>query len=110
MPVVYSKYTANDLVGLINKFAQYFKLPGQRLNRELHLPSMQFAGPGTMLDLRLNSNGCPKYWRQPRDRVDEAAYRHDLEYAAHSDTANRNVKDEIMVQELDAIQIPTLRE
>jgi hypothetical protein len=42
-------------------------------------------------------------------RVDEAAYHHDLAYAAHSDTANRNVADRIMLQELDSIDNPTMR-
>jgi hypothetical protein len=43
---------------------------------------MNFAGPGTRLDQRLNSNGTPKESSKPFDRVGDAAYRHDLAYAA----------------------------
>jgi hypothetical protein len=71
---------------------------------------MNFAGPGTKLEYRLNSDNTPKEWSKPVDRVDEAAYHHDLAYAAHSDTANRNVADRVMLQELDSIDNPTMRE
>jgi hypothetical protein len=44
----------------------------------MHLPGIAFAGPGTRLDLRLNDDGTPKQWSMPVDRVDLAAYHHDL--------------------------------
>jgi hypothetical protein len=62
------------------------------------------------IEYRLNSDKTPKEWSKPVDRVDEAAYHHDLAYAAHSDTANRNVADRVMLQELDSIDNPTMRE
>ena len=71
---------------------------------------MNFAGPGTRLDLRLNDDLTPKEFSKPIDRVDETAYRHDLAYAEHTDTPSRNIADEIMVKELDSVENPTLRE
>lgn len=119
MPIVYkSKYEpqhvsniqGGDLVGTINKLTSYFKLPGQKFEGEMHLPGHSFTGPGTRLELRLNDDGSWKNWSAPVDRVDLAAYHHDLEYAKHSDTANRNIADEAMVRELDSIENPTTRE
>jgi hypothetical protein len=43
----------------------------------------------------------------PVDRIDLAAYHHDMSYATHSDTANRNVADRVMLNELDSISEPT---
>jgi hypothetical protein len=71
---------------------------------------MNWAGPGTRLDLRLNDDGAPKQWSMPVDRVDLAAYHHDMSYAAHSDTINRNVADRVMLNELDSLSDPTARE
>jgi len=42
--------------------------------------------------------------------VDSAAYRHDLAYARHSDTTNRIAADRKMINELDEIPNPTLKE
>ena len=47
---------------------------------KMHLPSMNFAGPGTNLNERLTSTGLYKDWSKPVDRVDNAAYHHDLAY------------------------------
>ena len=41
------------------------------------------------------------------NRVDDAAYRHDLAYVG---TADRNSADRKMIKELDNISNPTLRE
>ena len=45
---------------------------------ELHLPGHNFTGPDTKLDRRLNPDGTPRDWSKPINRVDEAAYHHDL--------------------------------
>ena len=71
------------------------------------LPCHNFTGPGTKLDKRLNADGTPKRWSKPVNRVDDAAYRHDLAYAG---TANRIETDRKMIKELDDISNPTLRE
>ena len=90
--------------GLFNKAVS--KLPF-----ELHLPGHNFTGPGTRLDRRLNSDLTPKEWSKPINRVDTAAYHHDLCYAKHQDTKTRNeVCDREMVRELDEITNPSLRE
>jgi len=86
------------------------KLPWAKFPGELHIPGHSFTGPGTRLDMRLNSDNTPKSWSTPINRVDGASYRHDLEYAKHSDVAKRNEADRKMIRELDSIKKPTLRE
>lgn len=111
MPIVYnSLQTGGDIVGSLSKITDKIKFPFQKFPGEMHLFGHSFTGPGTRLDLRLNDDMTPKDWSRPVDRVDLAAYYHDLAYTAHSDTANRNIADEIMVRDLDAIDNPTLRE
>ena len=44
------------------------------------------------------------------DRVDNAAYYHDLAYNQHTDTASRNVADRAMINDLNNIPNPSLRE
>ena len=78
---------------------------------EMHLPGHNFTGPGTKLKKRLNPDLTPKKWSEPVNRVDEAAYHHDLCYLKNDDTATRNaVCDKNMLKELKGIYNPTLRE
>ena len=51
-----------------------------KLPFEMHLPGHNFAGPGTKLYKRLNPDGTPKEWSIPINRVDNAAYHHDICY------------------------------
>ncbi len=82
-----------------------------KLPFEMHLPGHQFTGPGTKLDKRLNADGTPKEWSKPINRVDSAAYHHDLCYAKNQDTETRNqVCDKDMLSQLEGIYDPTLRE
>jgi hypothetical protein len=99
-----------DLVSSMNSLTSSIKLPWTKFPGEMHLPGHSFTGPGTRLDLRLNPDGSYKEWSKPVDRVDNAAYHHDLAYAEHADTASRNVADREMVNELNNIQNPTMRE
>ena len=99
-----------DLVGSLNSLTSNIKLPWTKFPGEMHLPGHSFTGPGTRLDLRLNPDGSYKEWSKPVDRVDNAAYHHDLAYAEHPDTASRNVADREMVNELNNIENPTVRE
>jgi Phospholipase A2-like domain len=46
-----------------------------------------------------NDDGTPKEWSQPVDRVDQAAYYHDLAYNEYKDTENRNIADREMLQQ-----------
>ena len=57
-----------------------------KLPFEMHLPGHNFTGPGTKLYNRLNPDGTPKKWSIPINRVDNAAYHHDLCYSKHDDT------------------------
>jgi hypothetical protein len=107
---VKSKVNGGDLTSSLNSFTSNFKLPWAKFPGEMHLPGHSFTGPGTRLDLRLNSDGTPKDWSMPVDRVDKAAYKHDLTYSRFSDTANRNLADVAMVDELNNIKNPTTRE
>jgi len=78
---------------------------------EMHLPGHNFTGPGTKLNKRLNADGTPKAWSKPINRVDEAAYHHDVCYANNPDTKTRNkVCDSTMLKALKDIDNPTLRE
>jgi len=61
-----------------------------KLPLEFHLPGHNFTGPGTRLDKRLNPDDTPKDWSKPINRVDTAAYHHDLCYAKNRDRKTRN--------------------
>ena len=67
-----------------------------------------------LLDLVQNlktADGTPKEWSMPINRVDIAAYHHDLCNSKYSDTKTRNEGcDKTMLNELDGIMNPTLRE
>jgi len=78
---------------------------------EMHLPGYNFTGPGTKLNKRLNPDLTPKEWSKPVNRVDKAANHHDICYVKNKDTKTRNEKcDTEMLEELDGIFNPTLRE
>ena len=47
----------------------------------MNLPGHNCTGPGTKLDKRLNSDGTPKEWSITINRVDNAAYYHELFYS-----------------------------
>ena len=82
-----------------------------KLPFEMHLPGHNFTGPGTKLYKRMNSEWTPKERSIPINRVDNAAYHHDLCYSKHHDTKTRNeVCDKTMLGELSVIVNPTLRE
>ena len=70
----------------------------------MHLPGHNFTGPGTKLDKRLNPYLTPKKWSKTINRVDKAAYHHDLCYLKNNDTAKRNaVCDKNMLKQLKGI-------
>ena len=77
----------------------------------MHLPRYNFTGPGTKLNKRLNPDLTLKKWSKPINRVDKAAYHHDLCYLKNNDTTTRNaVCDKNMLKELEGIYNPTIRE
>ena len=56
----------------------------------MHLPGHKFTGPGTKLKKRLNLDLTLKKWSKPVNRVDKAAYHHDVCYLENPDTKTRN--------------------
>lgn len=79
-----------------------------RLPVEMHLPRHNFTGPGTKRHL---SDGTPKSWSKSTNRVEQAPYHHVLWYAQHKNTASRNsICDKVMIDSLDTISNPSLRE
>src|ERR1043165_5905035 len=99
-----------DLVSSLNSATSNFKLAWAKFPGEMHLPGHSFTGPGTRLDQRLNPDGTPKDWSKPVNRVDSAAYIHDLAYDRYPDTATRNTADRAMINELNNISNPSVRE
>ena len=65
--------------GDIQKFS--LKLPGlvwSRYPGEKHLPSYNYLGPGTCLDIQLNENTISKSGEEPINAIDQLAYIHDF--------------------------------
>ena len=94
--------------GDIQRFSD--KLPGlpwAKYPGEKHLFNHSFTGPVTRLDLRLNSDDTPI--TKPINRVDAAAYKHDLVYRDHTDLESCHAADLQMIQELESILNPTFR-
>ena len=78
---------------------------------EMHLLGHNFTGPGTKLNKRLNADLTPKAWSKPINRIDKAAYHHDICYLKNNDTETRNrVCDKNMLEEMKNIYNPSLRE
>ena len=95
--------------GDIQRFSD--KLPGlpwAKYSGEKHLFNHSFTGHGTRLDLRLNSDDTPI--TKSINRVDAAAYKHDLVYRDHVDLESRHAAHLQMIQELESIPNPTFRE
>ena len=77
----------------------------------MHLPGHNFTGPGAKLNKRLNPDLTPKKWSKHINRVDKAAYHHDICYLKNNDTATKNaVCDKNMLKELKGIYNSTIRE
>ena len=77
----------------------------------LHFPGLNYCGPGTDLEKRLEPDGVtPKPRYRPVDRIDEASLRHDIFYRDHPSERERIVGDDIMLKELSEIPSPTFRE
>ena len=100
-----------DLVSRFNEATRNIKLPWADYPGEIHIPGMNYIGPGTNLEERLNPDGTWKYSNEPANRVDEIALRHDRVYAdERTTTAARSEADRLMIDELNAIPDPTMVE
>lgn len=64
-----------------------------KLPFEMHLPGYQYAGPGTHLDLRL-AKGI-----KPKNKLDEAAMRHDIAYSKSKKLSDRHAADKVLQDE-----------
>jgi len=95
------KQNDGDLMNTLNTVTGHDKLPWSEFPDEMHLAGHNFTSLGTKLYKRLNPDRTPKSWSKPVNRVDSAAYRHDLAYAGHSDTASRIAADRKMINELE---------
>jgi len=98
------------IVDSLNSITSRVKPPWARFRGAMHLPGHNFTGPGTKLKKRLNPDGTPKSWSKPVDRVDTAAYHHDLAYAKYADKAKRLAADKRIICELHNMESPTTRE
>ena len=82
-----------------------------KLPFEMRSPGHNFTGPGTKFYKRLNPDGTPNEWSILINRVDNAAYHHDLCYSKYYDTKTRNeVCYKTNLGELSGIVNPILRE
>ena len=78
--------------GDIQKFFAKLPFTTTGIPRELHLPGHNFVGPGTNLNIRLNTDNSPKEWSKPINKDDEIAYLHDLAYKEADDDINKSMK------------------
>ena len=82
-----------------------------QLTRRLHSITIEIELIHIFLNHISQSVPSPKEWSISINRVDNAAYHHDLCYSKHDDTKTRNeVYDKTMPCELSGIVNPTLRE
>ena len=101
-----SNKCGGDLQTMSSKLPDF---PWSKYPGEHHLPNYNYAGPGTRLDIRLDENNLPKSGEEPINRVDAAALKHDIAYNSH-DIRTRQKADIDLIQDLNEIQNPTLRE
>ena len=71
-----TQFTKSDATG-----GSFLNTIINKLPFELLLPGHNFTGPGTKLDKRFNADGTLNEWSMPINRVDNAAYHHDLCYS-----------------------------
>ena len=106
-----NKFLSGDGGGGIKKGGSILNTMINTLPIEMHLPGHNFTRPGTKLKKRLNADLTPKQWSKPINRVDKAAYGHDVCYLKNMDTKTRNdVCDKNMLDELSGIHNPSIRE
>ena len=92
--------------------AKLTKLPGlpwAKYPGEKHLPGYSYCGPGTRLDIRLDSNNQPNPGENPINSIDQACYIHDLAYRSN-DLQQRHLADVNLIHALSAIPDKSLRE
>ena len=68
------------------------------------MPSYNYLGPGTRLDIRLNENNIPKSGEEPINEIDRLAYIHDLAYQNSDDMGERHRADQEMINGLKQLK------
>ena len=100
--------TKNQFIKIDATSGSFLNSLVNKLPFEMHLPEHNFTEPGTKLYKRLNPDGKPTERSIPINRVDNAAYHHDLCYSKPDDAKTRNeVCDKTMLGELSGIVNPT---
>ena len=106
IPCMKQKQTLKQYFGSdIQKFSE--KLPGfiwSKYPKEKHLPSYNYLGPGTWLDIRLDKNNLHKQGEEPINEIDRLAYIHDLVYQKSSNIQDRHRADLDMIEGLKGLQ------
>src|SRR5271156_4862975 len=70
---------------------------------EMHLPGYNFAGPFTQLEKRLDENDNPLPNSIPINKIDKISLLHDFMYRDYPSAKGRQVADQIMLNDLDAL-------
>ena len=88
------------------------KLPGTpwaKYPGEKHVPGYNYCGPGTRLDIRLDSNDQPNPGENPINAIDEACRIHDIAYR-DGDLQQRHLADVKLIHAINAIPDKSLKE
>ena len=91
--------------GDIQKFTS--KLPDfiwEKYKGEHHLPSYNYLGPNTRLDIRLDENNQPKPGEEPINAIDQLAYIHGLAYQKSDNISDRHEADIQMINGLKQLK------
>ena len=69
----------------------------EKTGMEFHIPSYQFAGPGTKLAKRLKGSDKPK------NRLDRIAMDHDIAYSKAKNLQDKWKADDVMIKAIDRL-------
>ena len=76
----------------------------EKYKREHHLPSYNYLGPNTCLDIQLDENNQPKPGEEPINAIDQLAYIHDLAYQISDNISDRHQADIHMISGLKQLK------
>ena len=77
---------------------------GRNIKGEHHLPSYNYLGQKTRLDIRLDENNQPKPGEEPINAIDQLAYIHDLAYQKSDNISDRHEADIQMINGLKQLK------
>lgn len=75
--------------------------PWSKYEPEKHVPSYNYLGPGTRLDIRLDASDRPRPGEEPISATDALALKHDLAYRDAKSLADKHAADREMLEELE---------